>query len=127
MVYLISSGEALSIARCGVSSARPRAARANVAMRADAPRSVGRVAAIGGLASVLAAARPASAANSSPWGLSEFMKKVDADEVEKVIFSESGKELLALDSDGDRHAVEILPAESPWGGEVSPNVQPTVE
>merc|ERR1719506_1768824 len=49
----------------------------------------GRRAALGGLATavggaLVGAASPALAANTSPWGLSEFMKKVDKDEVEKV-------------------------------------------
>merc|ERR1719487_1355195 len=76
-----------------------------------------RAAALGGAAAGLAALTggvpSAIAAPPSPWGLSEFMQKVDKDQVEKVIFSENGKELLALDADGDRHSVAILQADSP--------------
>jgi len=116
MLYLVGSGEAFAVSRAAGMHARAPRQSAVVSMSSAAPD--GRRAALGGLATavggaLVGAASPALAANTSPWGLSEFMKKVDKDEVEKVIFSENGRELLALDSDGDRHAVEILPAESP--------------
>eukprot|EP00816_Leptocylindrus_hargravesii_P004289 CAMPEP_0196811100 /NCGR_PEP_ID=MMETSP1362-20130617/16951_1 /TAXON_ID=163516 /ORGANISM="Leptocylindrus danicus, Strain CCMP1856" /LENGTH=680 /DNA_ID=CAMNT_0042186353 /DNA_START=83 /DNA_END=2125 /DNA_ORIENTATION=- len=40
---------------------------------------------------------------------SEFLKLVDADQIEKVTFSSDGTKLLAVDTDGGRVAIEALP------------------
>merc|ERR1719261_1545511 len=55
----------------------------------------------------------ANAAEGTRWAVSEFLDVVAKDGVERVVFSADSKELLALDGDGARHAVEILPSEVP--------------
>merc|ERR1719247_2956111 len=60
-----------------------------------------------------AGAKSALAADAARWAVSEFLDVVAKDGVERVVFSADSKELLALDSDGARHAVEILPSEVP--------------
>ena len=74
-----------------------------------------RAAAMGALAAGVlgAGAGAASAAPVTPWALSEFMDAVDKDGVERVTFDDAGKALVAVDSDGGRHRVEVIPAESP--------------
>merc|ERR1719326_2797144 len=106
---------ALAVADGFAPAAVPRAAplRARVAMSLSRSRAAALGAAAAGLAALTGGVPSAIAAPPSPWGLSEFMQKVDKDQVEKVIFSENGKELLALDADGDRHSVAILQADSP--------------
>eukprot|EP00632_Arachnochrysis_sp_CCMP2950_P011499 CAMPEP_0185689874 /NCGR_PEP_ID=MMETSP1164-20130828/744_1 /TAXON_ID=1104430 /ORGANISM="Chrysoreinhardia sp, Strain CCMP2950" /LENGTH=682 /DNA_ID=CAMNT_0028356401 /DNA_START=59 /DNA_END=2107 /DNA_ORIENTATION=+ len=59
------------------------------------------------------AATPATAAEAARWAVSEFLDNLSSDSVERVVFSADSKELLALDADGARHAVEILPSEVP--------------
>eukprot|EP00635_Sarcinochrysidales_sp_CCMP3193_P011804 CAMPEP_0118916700 /NCGR_PEP_ID=MMETSP1166-20130328/16640_1 /TAXON_ID=1104430 /ORGANISM="Chrysoreinhardia sp, Strain CCMP3193" /LENGTH=677 /DNA_ID=CAMNT_0006856609 /DNA_START=95 /DNA_END=2128 /DNA_ORIENTATION=+ len=61
----------------------------------------------------LSVASPALAAPVGPWALSEFMDGVEKDQVERVTFDDAGKALVAVDSDGGRHRVEILSAEGP--------------
>ncbi|KAJ8598463.1 hypothetical protein CTAYLR_006870 [Chrysophaeum taylorii] len=61
----------------------------------------------------LTMASPAVAAEAARWAVSEFLDTLQNDGVERVVFSSDSKELLALDSDGSRHAVEILPSEVP--------------
>merc|ERR1719326_516374 len=106
---------ALAVADGFAPAAVPRAAplRARVAMSLSRSRAAALGGAAAGLAALTGGVPSAIAAPPSPWGLSEFMQKVDKDQVEKVIFSENGKELLALDADGDRHSVAILQADSP--------------
>merc|ERR1719182_910038 len=58
-------------------------------------------------------ATSASAAPVGPWALSEFLDAVEKDSVERVTFDEAGKALVAVDADGGRHRVEILPSEGP--------------
>jgi hypothetical protein len=94
-----------------ISSSAPSAHRSTVIASAAPTSRAGALSTLISGAALVGAAGAAVAAPPSPWGLSEFLTKVDKDEVEKVIFGENGKELLALDSDGDRHSVEILPAE----------------
>uniref|UniRef100_A0A7S3NIL2 AAA+ ATPase domain-containing protein n=1 Tax=Aureoumbra lagunensis TaxID=44058 RepID=A0A7S3NIL2_9STRA len=55
----------------------------------------------------------AQAAPVGPWALSEFYDSVEKDQVERVTFDDAGKALVAVDSDGGRHRVEILSAEGP--------------
>merc|ERR1719353_796197 len=61
----------------------------------------------------LASSKAANAAEGTRWAVSEFLDVVGKDGVERVVFSADSKELLALDSDGARHKVEILPTEVP--------------
>jgi cell division protease FtsH len=56
---------------------------------------------------------PALAAPVGPWALSEFFDAIEKDSVERVTFDDAGKALVAVDSDGGRHRVEILPSEGP--------------
>merc|ERR1719174_2530644 len=58
-------------------------------------------------------ATSASAAPVGPWALSEFLDAVEKDTVERVTFDDAGKALVAVDADGGRHRVEILPSEGP--------------
>merc|ERR1719451_189985 len=61
----------------------------------------------------LTVALTANAAEGPRWAVSEFLDVVSKDGIERVVFSADSKELLALDSDGARHKVEILPTEVP--------------
>merc|ERR1711990_378719 len=61
----------------------------------------------------LASSKAAFAAEGSRWAVSEFLDVVGKDGVERVVFSADSKNLLALDADGARHSVEILPTEVP--------------
>jgi len=58
-------------------------------------------------------ATSASAAPVGPWALSEFLDAVEKDSVERVTFDDAGRALVAVDADGGRHRVEILPSEGP--------------
>merc|ERR1719305_408646 len=69
------------------------------------------VSAMGIMAASLGA--PALAAPVGPWALSEFFDAIEKDSVERVTFDDAGKALVAVDSDGGRHRVEILPSEGP--------------
>ena len=66
---------------------------------------------LAGAMGVMAAslATSASAAPVGPWALSEFLDAVEKDSVERVTFDDAGKALVAVDADGGRHRVEILP------------------
>jgi len=55
----------------------------------------------------------ADEAGGTRWAASEFLDAVSRDGVERVVFGESGKALVALDADGGRHDVEILSNEVP--------------
>ena len=74
------------------------------------------------LASTVASSAPALAADATPpaivrqqdasttrWRYSEFIKEVLGDNVEKVTFSSDGQQLLAIDTDGNRHKLEAIP------------------
>ncbi|KAH8095946.1 metalloendopeptidase [Aureococcus anophagefferens] len=43
----------------------------------------------------------------------EFLDAVEKDSVERVTFDDAGRALVAVDADGGRHRVEILPSEGP--------------
>jgi len=91
----------------------PRAsARASTKMAMSSRRAAA-ASALGGLVAVTANAKSAFGADAARWAVSEFLDIVGKDGVERVVFSADSKELLALDSDGARHAVEILPSEVP--------------
>ncbi|KAJ1463468.1 P-loop containing nucleoside triphosphate hydrolase protein [Pelagophyceae sp. CCMP2097] len=62
---------------------------------------------------LVASAAPANAAPVGPWALSEFLDAVEKDSVERVTFDDAGRALVAVDSDGGRHRVEILASEGP--------------
>ena len=66
---------------------------------------------LAGAMGVMAAslATSASAAPVGPWALSEFLDAVEKDSVERVTFDDAGKALVAVDADGGRNRVEILP------------------
>ena len=89
----------------------PRAgARAATRMSAELSSRRSLAGAMGVAASLATAA---SAAPVGPWALSEFLDAVEKDSVERVTFDDAGKALVAVDADGGRHRVEILPSEGP--------------
>merc|ERR1719181_755359 len=47
--------------------------------------------------------------STTQWRYSEFIKEVLGDNVEKVTFSSDGQQLLAIDTDGNRHKLEAIP------------------
>jgi len=92
-------------------TARRSGPRANtVAMSMQGRRAFGASLAAG---AALASSKAAFAAEGSRWAVSEFLDVVGKDGVERVVFSADSKNLLALDADGARHSVEILPTEVP--------------
>uniref|UniRef100_A0A7S3NKC7 AAA+ ATPase domain-containing protein n=1 Tax=Aureoumbra lagunensis TaxID=44058 RepID=A0A7S3NKC7_9STRA len=93
---------------------RPRSARswARMSVQENDGSAARKVLATTILASALAVS-PAYAADGSRWAVSEFFTNLDSNSVERVVFSADSKELLALDADGGRHAVEILPSQVP--------------
>ena len=95
-------------------SAPPRAsARKSTEMSAVSRRGV--AGALGSSLVAAAATLPGSAlaAPVGPWALSEFLDAVEKDSVERVTFDDAGRALVAVDADGGRHRVEILPSEGP--------------
>jgi len=48
-------------------------------------------------------------ADSGPWSTKEFLDKLDSGNIERVVFTGDGKQIVALDTDGDRHKTLILP------------------
>merc|ERR1719353_1866568 len=70
-----------------------------------------------GVASVLAGAAamsravPALAADT-PWALSTFNDALEAGQVERVVLSSEGNEMIVTTSEGDRHGVLLLPDET---------------
>jgi len=93
------------------SGPRANGPRANtVAMSMQGRRAFGASLAAG---AALASSKAAFAAEGSRWAVSEFLDVVGKDGVERVVFSADSKNLLALDADGARHSVEILPTEVP--------------
>lgn len=88
-----------------------RMAASSGPQEADMARSRRMMVAPAALAAVLA--QRANAAPVGPWALSEFLDAVEKDQVERVTFDDAGRALVAVDSDGGRHRVEILPSEGP--------------
>jgi len=111
---LVVTPEAMGATRARTASARRRGGVAMSATKKEAGvrRAVASTLAAGAVALSTAAA-PAFAADAARWAVSEFLDTLQSDGVERVVFSSDSKELLALDSDGGRHAVEILPTEVP--------------
>merc|ERR1719281_1303924 len=70
-----------------------------------------------GIASVIAGAAamakavPALAADT-PWALSTFNDALEAGQVERVVLSSEGNEMIVTTSEGDRHGVLLLPDET---------------
>jgi cell division protease FtsH len=70
-----------------------------------------------GIASVMAGAAamskavPALAADT-PWALSTFNDALEAGQVERVVLSSEGNEMIVTTSEGDRHGVLLLPDET---------------
>merc|ERR1719261_1631580 len=63
-------------------------------------------------AAALLGAQPALAAQEAPMELSSFLEAVDTNLIERVSLQSDGKALLAIDKDGNRRSVRILPGES---------------
>merc|ERR1719261_836026 len=86
--------------------------KANVAEMLKATMSSRR-----GMASLIAGAAamskavPALAADT-PWALSTFNDALEAGQVERVVLSSEGNEMIVTTSEGDRHGVLLLPDET---------------
>mmetsp|Transcript_2625 Transcript_2625/g.8785 ORF Transcript_2625/g.8785 Transcript_2625/m.8785 type:complete len:674 (-) Transcript_2625:76-2097(-) len=78
---------------------------------AAAAKAGAKVMASAALAATLAASPAMAADSQTRWAVSEFLDTLQNDGVERVVFSADSKELLALDNDGGRHSVEILPSQ----------------
>merc|ERR1719298_224740 len=63
-------------------------------------------------AAALLSATPALAAQEAPMELSTFLNAVDSDLIERVSVQQDGKALVAIDKDGNRRSVRLLPKES---------------
>merc|ERR1719487_2715484 len=63
-------------------------------------------------AAALLGATPAFAAQEEPMELSSFLEAVDTDLIEQVSIQQDGRALVAIDKDGNRRSVQILPGES---------------
>jgi len=107
---LLSSLEAHAFVTRTAMTATPPRERGAVRVSATGRREVVAGAAA---ATALTSALAASAAPVGPWALSEFLDAVEKDQVERVTFDDAGRALVAVDSDGGRHRVEILPSEGP--------------
>merc|ERR1719478_130221 len=83
------------------------AAAAEAGRRAFLERSFGAAG-----AAALLSATPALAAQEAPMELSSFLEAVDTNLIERVSLQSDGKALLAIDKDGNRRSVRILPGES---------------
>jgi len=103
-------GHELSAVALQLPTTARRQSRPGVAMSAQGRRAFGASLAAG---AALASSKAAFAAEGSRWAVSEFLDVVGKDGVERVVFSADCKNLLALDADGARHSVEILPTEVP--------------
>merc|ERR1719353_2376701 len=62
-------------------------------------------------AAVMSRAVPALAADT-PWALSTFNDALEAGQVERVVLSSEGNEMIVTTSEGDRHGVLLLPDET---------------
>jgi len=115
VVALVATTEVNAlVARMPTAAPKTAAPRRSTAMAAQPLSRRGAASAFAGLATVAAANRQsANAADAARWAVSEFLDTLAKDGVERVVFSADSKELLALDTDGARHAVEILPSEVP--------------
>ena len=112
---LVASPAAMVVPACravGAGSAVARGARP--LMGADGGRRAQLGAVTAGLTAALGASQAASAATarSTPWPYSTFLEAVETDQVEKVSFAADGKQVLAIDRDGNRHETLVLPEQS---------------
>jgi len=131
--YLALSGEALrvnglinpgfSAPRTYARSAKASVMRMTASDDANVPSFAAPAVALGiMMASALGSPTPAFAADAMPpaivrqqdasttqWRYSEFITQVNGDNVEKVTFSSDGQQLLAIDTDGNRHKLEAIP------------------
>jgi len=131
--YLALSGEALrvhglinpgfSAPRTHAGSAKASVMRMTASDDATVPSFAAPAVALGiMMASALGSPTPAFAADAMPpaivrqqdasttqWRYSEFITQVNGDNVEKVTFSSDGQQLLAIDTDGNRHKLEAIP------------------
>eukprot|EP00747_Dinoflagellata_sp_TGD_P157051 gnl/TRDRNA2_/TRDRNA2_177714_c1_seq3.p1 gnl/TRDRNA2_/TRDRNA2_177714_c1~~gnl/TRDRNA2_/TRDRNA2_177714_c1_seq3.p1 ORF type:complete len:693 (-),score=173.43 gnl/TRDRNA2_/TRDRNA2_177714_c1_seq3:175-2253(-) len=53
----------------------------------------------------------AAKAESGPWSTKQFLDKLEAGSVERVVFSVDGKSLFVTDTEGDKHTSLILPGQ----------------
>jgi len=60
----------------------------------------------------LANAVPDAKALSGPWTTKQFFDKLQSGNIERVVFSGDGKEILVTDTDGDAHPTLILPSQA---------------
>ena len=96
-----------------ISSSAQSASRSTVIASAKPTSRAGALSTLISGATLAAGAAAANAAPVTPWALSEFLDAVDKDGVERVTFDDAGAALVAVDSDGGRHRVEVLPSEGP--------------
>ena len=54
-------------------------------------------------------AASADTARSTPWPYSTLLEAIESDQVEKVSIAADGKQVLAIDRDGNRHETLVLP------------------
>ena len=113
MLALLVSPAALVVpaGRAGFgAAAAARAARP--LMGVDGARRA-QLGALGAGLTALASSQAASAASAStPWAYSTFLEAVQTGQVEKVSFAADGKQVLAIDRDGNRHETLVLPEQS---------------
>eukprot|EP00747_Dinoflagellata_sp_TGD_P157048 gnl/TRDRNA2_/TRDRNA2_177714_c1_seq1.p1 gnl/TRDRNA2_/TRDRNA2_177714_c1~~gnl/TRDRNA2_/TRDRNA2_177714_c1_seq1.p1 ORF type:complete len:703 (-),score=174.90 gnl/TRDRNA2_/TRDRNA2_177714_c1_seq1:175-2283(-) len=50
-------------------------------------------------------------AESGPWSTKQFLDKLEAGGIERVVFSVDGKAIFATDTEGDKHTALILPGQ----------------
>jgi cell division protease FtsH len=66
----------------------------------------------GGLTALAPVGAYAAPPANTPWAYSTFLDAVEGDQIEKVSVAADGKQLLAIDTDGNRHETLLLPGES---------------
>jgi cell division protease FtsH len=70
-----------------------------------------RAALAAGVAGLVSSSTAAMAANT-PWSTKQFLDAIEANQVEKVSFTQDGKQVLVIDTDGNRHEAIILPEQA---------------
>merc|ERR1719424_1607315 len=108
-----SSQQAVSVIRSGNTARRlPVSLRTcqqvgRCTMSAPVTRS--NVLAAAAAAGALTLSQSANAAEAPMWAYSDLLEAVDGNRVEKATFSQDGKRVLSVDTDGQLHDTEILP------------------
>merc|ERR1719424_153872 len=108
-----SSQQAVSVIRSGNTARRlPVSLRTcqqvgRCTMSAPVTRS--NVLAAAAAAGALTLSQSANAAEAPMWAYSDLLEAVDGNRVEKARFSQDGKRVLSVDTDGQLHDTEILP------------------